>query len=92
MNLVVFGATGGTGTQLVGQALDADHHVTVIVRDPSKAPAHNHSNLAMVDGDVLVPGTWQAAVAGHDAVLSCLGSTNFPAHAGSSVPWRWGQW
>ena len=33
MKLVVFGATGGTGGQVVEQALEAGHEVTAVVRD-----------------------------------------------------------
>lgn len=36
MRITVFGATGGTGTQFVHQALAAGHHVTAVVRDPSR--------------------------------------------------------
>ena len=34
--LVVFGATGRTGKEIVKQALDKGHHVTAIVRTPEK--------------------------------------------------------
>lgn len=37
MRLTVFGATGGTGTQVVDAALAAGHEVTVLVRDVEKA-------------------------------------------------------
>jgi putative NADH-flavin reductase len=36
MRLTVFGATGGTGTEVVRQALAAGHQVTAVVRDPSR--------------------------------------------------------
>jgi putative NADH-flavin reductase len=38
MKLTVFGATGGTGRELVRQALDAGHDVTAVVRDPARLP------------------------------------------------------
>jgi putative NADH-flavin reductase len=45
MKITIFGATGGTGTHLVEQALAAGHDVTVVVRDPArlavKAPTPN---------------------------------------------------
>ncbi|TKA08070.1 NAD(P)-dependent oxidoreductase [Actinacidiphila oryziradicis] len=76
MKLLIFGATGGTGAHLLTQALDAGHNVTVIARDPGKVVPKEHSSLTVLGGDALAPGTWQSAVAGHDAVLSCLGSTD----------------
>ena len=36
MKLAVFGATGGTGKQVVEQALAAGHTIAVLVRDPAK--------------------------------------------------------
>ncbi|MEV8630760.1 SDR family oxidoreductase [Streptosporangium sp. NPDC051023] len=74
MRLIIFGSTGGTGLQVLAQALDAGHDVTVVVRDPAKVSAAGQGRLTVVPGDVLEPGAWKGEVAGHDAVLSCLGS------------------
>ncbi|RSN11465.1 hypothetical protein DMB42_12795 [Nonomuraea sp. WAC 01424] len=74
MKLTVFGATGGTGRQVVAQAVAAGHDVTVVARDPARVPAADRARV--IGGDVLTPGPWQAALAGQDAVLSCLGSTD----------------
>ncbi|MYW33339.1 NAD(P)H-binding protein, partial [Streptomyces sp. SID2119] len=38
MRLTVFGATGGVGQEVVGQALAAGHEVTVVVRAPARLP------------------------------------------------------
>lgn len=38
MRLTVFGATGGVGREVVGQALAAGHEVTAVVRDPARLP------------------------------------------------------
>lgn len=71
--LIVFGATGGTGKQVVNQALLAGHQVTVVVRNPATF-ALQHPQLVTVKGDVLQPATFQQALHGQDAVISCLGS------------------
>ncbi|MEU6619227.1 NAD(P)H-binding protein [Streptomyces litmocidini] len=77
MRLLLFGVTGGTGAQLLAQALDAGHRVTAVARDPARVPvADPGAGLTVLPGDVLAPETWREAVAGHDAVLSCLGSTD----------------
>jgi putative NADH-flavin reductase len=76
MKLVIFGATGGTGAQLVARALDAGHDVTAIARNPDTVAQRGHAHLTVLGGDVLDPSTWAADIAGHDAVLSCLGSTD----------------
>lgn len=72
MKLLIFGATGGTGRQLVEQALAQGHHVTAFVRDLAKI-SKKHENLRIVQGDMLRPESVEAAVAGHDAVISALG-------------------
>ena len=36
MKLIIFGSTGGTGRQVVGQALEQGHDVTAFVRSPEK--------------------------------------------------------
>ncbi|NEC20294.1 NAD(P)H-binding protein, partial [Streptomyces parvus] len=38
MRITVFGATGGVGQEIVGQALAAGHEVTAVVRDPDRLP------------------------------------------------------
>jgi putative NADH-flavin reductase len=72
MKLLVFGATGGTGRQLVQQALAQGHVVTAFVRNPSRFRMV-HENLRVAQGDVLRSDTVEPAVSGQDAVLSALG-------------------
>ncbi|MFF3605256.1 NAD(P)-dependent oxidoreductase [Streptomyces sp. NPDC002463] len=77
MKLMLFGVTGGTGAQLLAQALGAGHQVTAVARDPARVPVTDpDAPLTVLPGDALAPETWRQAVAGHDAVLSCLGSTD----------------
>jgi len=72
MRLLIFGATGGTGRELVRQALDQGHAVTAFARDPAVLNARG--DLRAVAGDVLDAAAVERAVAGHDAVLCALGS------------------
>ncbi|MFC9393862.1 MULTISPECIES: NAD(P)-dependent oxidoreductase [unclassified Streptomyces] len=77
MKLMLFGVTGGTGAQLLAQALGTGHQVTAVARDPARVPVTDpDAPLTVLPGDALAPETWRQAVAGHDAVLSCLGSTD----------------
>jgi putative NADH-flavin reductase len=71
--LLVLGATGGTGRQIVSQALEAGHSVTAFVRHPDKMPLR-HERLRLAAGDV--PGGGPPlgdAVRGQDIVISALG-------------------
>lgn len=72
MKLLILGATGRTGQQLVAQALEQHHEVTAFVRDPSKLKME-HEKLTVVKGDVLDKEVLMKALAGKDAVLSALG-------------------
>jgi putative NADH-flavin reductase len=73
MNLAIFGATGGTGRQLVEQALEEGHTVTVLVRNPAAFPIQ-HERLSLVQGDVRDRARVETVVAGQDAILSALGT------------------
>ena len=72
MKLAVFGAIGGTGHEVVQQALDAGHVITVLVRDPSRLSIQ-HPRLNVVTGDALDPTAVEQTIAGADAVISTLG-------------------
>lgn len=73
MQLLVVGATGGTGKQIIEQALQQGHYVTAFVRDPAKLPIQ-HPNLTLLTGDVLKSDTLVTAVRRQDAVFCALGS------------------
>ena len=72
MNLLIIGATGGTGRELVKQALGQGHSVIAFVRNPSKIDIQ-HPNLMIAQGDVLDYSSVENAMRGKDAVLSALG-------------------
>ncbi|MBI1189249.1 MAG: NAD(P)H-binding protein [Tepidisphaera sp.] len=72
MKLVIVGATGPAGRELVRQALDAGYEVTAIARRPEEAGLP--PQVRVVKGDVMKPETLGPALAGSDAVASVLGS------------------
>lgn len=71
MKLIIFGATGGTGRHLIQKALTQGHEVSAFVRDASRL---NVPGLKIIQGDVMDYASVEAAVGGHEAVLSALGS------------------
>jgi putative NADH-flavin reductase len=74
MKLTIFGSTGGTGAQLVQQALAAGHDVTAVARNPARVELR-HDHLRVLRGDVLDAASVEEAVRGQDAVASCIGNT-----------------
>lgn len=72
MNIVIFGGTGGTGLELLKQAIARGHEVTALVRDPARV-GMTDTRLRILKGDVLDPNAVRAAVTGTQAALSALG-------------------
>jgi len=75
VKLVVFGATGKTGSEIVKQSLAQGHEVTAFVRDPSKMVVEN-DRLQLITGDVFDFAAVTEAVQGQEAVICSLGSTS----------------
>ncbi|NEO71731.1 SDR family oxidoreductase [Moorena sp. SIO3H5] len=73
MNILIFGSTGGTGRQVVEQALEQGHRVTAFARNPAKLDI-NHKNLKVVQGDVMDLPSVEKAVQGQEAVVCVLGA------------------
>jgi putative NADH-flavin reductase len=76
IRVLIVGATGGTGRQLVEQALERGHTVTALARDPS-ALRVEHPRLTIVRGNALDYQSVEAAVRGQEAVVSALGHKRF---------------
>lgn len=74
MNIVVFGANGGVGKHFTKLALDKGHEVTAFVRSPLKLELV-HERLTIIQGDAFDKVAVKEAIAGKEAVISCLGST-----------------
>ncbi|HEV2273327.1 MAG TPA: SDR family oxidoreductase [Acidobacteriaceae bacterium] len=71
MKIIVFGASGGTGGELVRQAIAQGHSVTAFVRNPDSMPRDHE--IQVIQGDVLDGAAVARAIVGHRAVLSALG-------------------
>ncbi len=77
MTILVVGASGAAGRQLVEQLLRLEQHVKVIVRTPDKLPESwkNNKHLSIIHASVLELSDTEMMqyVQGCDAVASCLG-------------------
>src|SRR5579859_784353 len=72
MRIVIFGASGGTGRELVRQGVERGHEVTAFVRNPHALP-RAQGNVRTIVGDALDPRAVATAIEGQEAVLSALG-------------------
>jgi putative NADH-flavin reductase len=70
--IVIFGSTGGTGQELVTQALKGNYRVTAFARSPEKLNVSD-TNLKVIQGDVLNLEDVCRAVENQDVVLCSIG-------------------
>ena len=71
MNILILGATGRVGAQIVKYALQDRHQVFAFVRTPEKIQIHNE-NLTIIQGNVLNKDDIVRAMRGMDVVISAL--------------------
>jgi putative NADH-flavin reductase len=72
MKLLVLGATGGTGLEIVRQAMEHGHAVTAFVRSPQRLEPYQ-DRVVVLPGDLLNRSQLKHAIEGHDAVVSAFG-------------------
>jgi putative NADH-flavin reductase len=72
MKLVVLGATGGTGLEIVRQAVERGHSVTAFVRSAERLKPFR-DRITIRQGDLLNSDQLAEGIAGHQAVLSGFG-------------------
>jgi uncharacterized protein YbjT (DUF2867 family) len=78
MNILVIGASQGTGALAVRAALEKGHRVTAFARSPNKL-ALDDPKLRKVTGDFHQAASVEAVVAGHDAVIVTASATALSA-------------
>ena len=72
MKLLVLGATGGSGLEIVRQSLDRGHLVTAFVRSANRLN-ELHDRIAIQEGDLLNSAELAEVVKGQDAIISAFG-------------------
>ena len=72
MKILVIGASRGIGLEVVKLALARGHDVTALLRDPARLSLEDE-RLLKLRGDALDSEDVARAVAGQDAVCSCVG-------------------
>lgn len=77
--IAIIGATGRAGSQLLEEALRRGHSVTAIARNTAKIG--QRAGVVTRAVDVADSAALQAAVAGHDVVISAAHFSTIPANA-----------
>src|SRR6516164_4859180 len=79
VKLVVFGSTGGTGRELVRQALELGHEVTAFARH-AQALGIAHERLRIFEGDALRQVSVDASLKVQCSLLSALCTSSLFTH------------
>ncbi|WP_194778444.1 NAD(P)-dependent oxidoreductase [Pararhodonellum marinum] len=69
--ILLLGATGRTGKEVLKEALEHGCKVNVLVRDAQQIH-DQHRDLRVFEGDTRVPADLRKSIAGCEAVISCL--------------------
>jgi putative NADH-flavin reductase len=72
MKLVILGATGGTGLQIVRRGIEQGQSVTAFVRSPERLKPFRNQ-ITIKQGDLLNSAELEKIIQGHDAVVSGFG-------------------
>lgn len=73
MKILLLGATGRVGSEILKLALDDRHEVTAFVRDQNRLNTKN-TNLKVCVGNVLIKEDINKVIPNHDIVISALGT------------------
>jgi len=68
LDIVIYGATGKVGSYVMLEALQRGHQVTAVSRNPARIEIQ-HSNLSVVNGDLLDKASVVATVTDKDVVI-----------------------
>jgi putative NADH-flavin reductase len=84
MKIIILGATGGTGKELLRQGLEQGHEITAYVRTPATLTIQD-KNLRVIQGELSDPSALQSALTGQDAVISVVGNKRYSGIQSSAI-------
>ncbi|PNW35545.1 UNVERIFIED_CONTAM: 3-beta hydroxysteroid dehydrogenase [Euhalothece sp. KZN 001] len=88
MDILIAGATGTLGRQVVRRALDEGHQVRCLVRNPRKATFLKEWGANLVKGDLCKPETLPRTLEGIDAVIDAATARPTDSLTVKEVDWE----
>lgn len=76
--VIIFGGTGNLGKEVAKELIVQQYHLTVVVRDKSKASSLSQLASNVIVADVTRKETLAGICTGHQIVISCLGKSVSP--------------
>lgn len=74
MKIVVFGANGATGHEIITQAIDLNQEIVAITRNPNQFPIQ-HPAVTIIKADATDLNQVREAIDGAEAIISVVGTT-----------------
>ncbi len=87
MNVLVVGATGTLGRQVVRRAIEEGHQVTSFVRNPAKGAFLSEWGAQLRVGNLCRPATLEPALEGIEAVIDCATVRATDSLSAKQVDW-----
>ena len=84
VNILLLGANGRTGREVLGRALDAGDRVTSLIRTAGQLDDISHPRLSVHVGNPCDPAVLDTLLPGHDVVVSTLGP-RLPTKAAAAI-------
>lgn len=88
MKIIITGGTGLLGQALISELVKAEHHITVLSRNPQKAQAQAAPSITYREWDAKTASGWGEAADGADAIINLAGES---IGGSSFLPDRWSE-